>query len=146
MDDSADEELNKLFQSTSGNKIGVVFYGSEGYVVQKGYRHCIAYDKDMNVIQEFTGGGDHFGNFIDACQSRKVEDLNADVRDGHLSAGVSHLGNISYYMGEENHVNVEALSVALENVVSQDDKIHRSGSWILHVQWRDCRSRILNRG
>jgi predicted dehydrogenase len=134
VDDSADEELNKLFQSTSGNKIGVVFYGSEGYVVQKGYRHCIAYDKDMNVIQEFTGGGDHFGNFIDACQSRKVEDLNADVRDGHLSAGVSHLGNISYYMGEENHVNVEALSVALENVVSQDDNQATLQRTIKHLQ------------
>jgi hypothetical protein len=137
VDDSADEELNKLFQSTSGNKIGVVFYGSEGYVVQKGYTHCIAYDNDMNVIKEFTGGGDHFGNFIDACQSRKVEDLNADVRDGHLSAGVSHLGNISYYMSEENHVNVEALSVALKNVVSQDDNEATLQRTIKHLEQSD---------
>lgn len=119
--DSADEELNTLFKSTKGNKIGVVFYGSEGYVVQVSYSHCIAYDNDMNVIREFKGGGDHFGNFISACQSRNVDDLNADVREGHLSAGISHLGNISYYVGEENRVSVDELSTALKSVSSLDD-------------------------
>jgi predicted dehydrogenase len=119
--DSGDDELNKLFKSTRGNKIGVVFYGSEGYVVQLSYTHCIAYDKDMNVIKEFKGGGDHFGNFISACQSRNVADLNADVREGHLSAGISHLGNISYYMGEDNRVAVEDISAALSDVPSLDD-------------------------
>jgi len=56
------------------------------------YNHCIAYDKNFQVIKEFKGGGDHFGNFIAACLSRKPEDLNAHVREGHLSAGISHLG------------------------------------------------------
>ncbi len=121
VNDSADVELNKLFQSTEGNKIGVIFYGSEGYVVQRTYSHCLAYDNDMNLVKEFTGGGNHFGNFLDACQSRNVDDLNADVREGHLSAGISHLGNISYYMGEQNHVGVDDLSAALKDVVSQDD-------------------------
>ncbi|HIF00260.1 MAG TPA: Gfo/Idh/MocA family oxidoreductase [Planctomycetes bacterium] len=118
---SADEELNTLFQSTKGNKIGVVFYGSEGYLVQKTYSHCIAYDKDMNVIKEFKGGGNHFGNFLDACESRNVSDLNADVREGHLSAAISHLGNISYYAGENNKVTVEELSAALEGIKGLDD-------------------------
>lgn len=54
--DSADEELNKLFQSTGENKIGVVFYGSDGYLVQATYAHAIAYDKQMKVIKEFKGG------------------------------------------------------------------------------------------
>lgn len=63
VNDSADEELNTLFQSTRGNKIGVVFYGSDGYLVQRSYRHCIVYDKGMNVVKEFKGGGNHFGNF-----------------------------------------------------------------------------------
>ena len=85
VDESDDTELNTLFQSSKGNKIGVVFYGSEGFLVQKSYRHCIAYNKDMTVMKEFNGGDNHFGNFLDACQSRKVEDLNADVREGHLS-------------------------------------------------------------
>ena len=121
VDDSADEELNKLFQSTKGNKIGVVFYGSDGYLVQRTYNHCIAYDKDMKQIKEFTGGGDHFGNFIDACVSRNMDDLNADVREGHLSAGMSHLGNISYYLGEDNKVSPEEAKKVLAGVKSLDD-------------------------
>jgi predicted dehydrogenase len=121
VNDSADEELNRLFQSTSGNKIGVVFYGSEGYVVQKSYTHCIAYDKSFNVIKEFKGGGDHFGNFIGACLSRNADELNADARVGHLSAGLSHLANISYYLGEDNKVSVGQAKEALSGIKSLDD-------------------------
>jgi len=134
VNDSDDEELNRLFQSTSGNKIGVVFYGSEGYVVQKSYTQCIAYDKDMNVLKEFKGGGDHFGNFLSACQSRSASDLNAHVREGHLSAAISHLGNISYYMGEDNTVSVKELSEELKNIRSLDDNqatLHRTAQHLI---------------
>ncbi|MEQ9408774.1 MAG: Gfo/Idh/MocA family oxidoreductase [Fuerstiella sp.] len=131
---SADEELNRLFQSTKGNKIGVVFYGSEGYLVQVTYAHCIAYDKDMNVIREFKGGDNHFTNFLDACQSRKVEDLNADVRQGHLSAAISHLGNISYYMGEDNKVSAEDLMAAVKDVRSLDDNVQTATRTIRHLE------------
>ncbi len=118
---SADEELNKLFQSTDGNKVGVVFHGSEGYVVQKEYDYCIAYDKEMQVIQEFRGSGDHFQNFIDACVSRNRESLHADVVDGHLSAAMAHLGNISYYLGEQHFVSPAELKEAVAGVKSLDD-------------------------
>ncbi|MCP5524939.1 MAG: Gfo/Idh/MocA family oxidoreductase [Verrucomicrobiales bacterium] len=121
VDDSADEELNKLFRSTRGNKIGVVWYGSNGYLVQVSYTHCIAYDKDMNVIKEFKGGGDHFGNFIDACLSRKVETLNADAWQGHLSAALAHLANISYYLGEKNHLSADQARQVLSQIKSHDD-------------------------
>ncbi|MDG2127208.1 MAG: Gfo/Idh/MocA family oxidoreductase [Fuerstiella sp.] len=131
---SADEELNTLFQSTKGNKIGVVFYGSEGYLVQKTYTHCIAYDKDMNVIKEFKGGENHFQNFLDACESRNVSDLNADVREGHLSAAISHLGNISYYMGENNKVTVEELSAELSNVKGLDDNQATMTRTVKHLE------------
>lgn len=118
---SDDEELNTLFQSKKGNKIGVVFYGTDGYLVQKSYSHCIAYDKELNVIKEFKGGGDHFGNFLDACISRNQADLNADVREGHLSAAISHLGNISYYVGEHNHVTIDEAQTILKDIKSMDD-------------------------
>ncbi len=122
VDDSDDEELNILFNSKSGNKVGVVFYGSNGYLVQDQYDHCFVYDKDKKMVQEFKGGGDHFKNFISACQSRKVEELNADVREGHLSAAISHLGNISYYMGEENRVAISDVSAFLSDIKCLDDK------------------------
>lgn len=123
VDNSADEQLNKLFQSTKGNKIGVVFYGADGYLVQKSYSHCVAYDKEMNPIKEFKGGEDHFSNFIGACLSRKVEDLNAYVVEGHLSAALSHLGNISYYLGEPNKVSAEELKNKIAGVKSLDDNV-----------------------
>ena len=121
VDSSDDEELNILFRSTKGNKIGVVFYGSEGYIVQDEYNHCSVFDKDKTLTREFKGGGEHFKNFISAVQSRKVEELNADVREGHLSAAISHLGNISYYMGEEHRLPVSEISSYLKDIKSLDD-------------------------
>lgn len=131
---SADDELNKLFDSSKGNKIGVVFYGSEGYLVQRTYSHCIAYDKEMNVIKEFNGGERHFQNFLDACVSRNVEDLNADVREGHLSAAVSHLGNISYYLGEKNHVSIDEAREVLKEVKSLDDNSKTLDRTVQHLK------------
>jgi predicted dehydrogenase len=45
-------------------------------------------------------GNGHFGNFIAAVRSRKVSDLNADIEQGHYSAALCHLANISYRLGE----------------------------------------------
>jgi len=121
VDNSADDEINKLFGSTRGNKIGVIFYGSNGYLVQRSYTDCVAYDKDFKPIKEFKGGGNHFDNFIGACLSRKAEDLNAGPREGHLSAGISHLGNISYYLGENNKVSVDEAKKVVAGIKSRDD-------------------------
>lgn len=121
VDDSADEELNRLFGSSEGNKVGVVFYGSQGYLAQLQYDRCVAYDKDFNPIKEFKGSGDHYGNFIEACRRGDRSLLNADVREGHLSAAISHLGNISYYLGEDNHASPDELRAALKGIKSLDD-------------------------
>ena len=43
----------------------------------------------------------HFGNFIAAVRSRKKEDLNAEILEGHYSAALCHLANISYRLGKE---------------------------------------------
>ena len=84
-----------------GAGVGVIFYGSEGYVVLTSYTSGAAFDLNGKRIATFNGGGDHFGNFITAVRSRKVEDLNADIEQGHLSSALCHLGNISLRMGEE---------------------------------------------
>lgn len=86
---------------TPKNFVGNIFYGSEGFLVCPSYSSAIAYSNDGEVIQKFGGGGDHFGNFIKAVRSRKVEDLNADILEGHLSSALCHLGNISYRLGDE---------------------------------------------
>jgi predicted dehydrogenase len=46
-------------------------------------------------------GNGHFGNFIAAMRSRKIHDLNADILEGHYSAALCHLSNISYRLGTE---------------------------------------------
>jgi predicted dehydrogenase len=55
------------------------------------------------------GPGDdgHFGNFIAAVRSRKVSDLNADILEGHYSAALCHLANISYRLGEQVPFNTQ---------------------------------------
>ncbi|MFM9963542.1 MAG: Gfo/Idh/MocA family protein [Planctomycetaceae bacterium] len=84
-----------------GAGVGVIFYGSEGYVVMPSYSSGVVFDKDGKLVKEFKGGGDHFGNFLAACRSRKHEDLHADILEGHLSSALCHLGNISYRLGEQ---------------------------------------------
>lgn len=121
---SDDGEIDTMFGKGSGNKIGVIFYGSEGYVAQTSYGGCSVFDKDLKKVREFKTGdvGDpHFANFIDACISRDYASLNADALTGHLSAAVSHLGNISYYLGEKNKVSVAEIEQALAGIKSLDD-------------------------
>jgi hypothetical protein len=105
--------------------VGVVFYGSQGYVVQRSYDYCVAFDKEMNVIREFRTKGNlnsaHFTNFLTACEKLDHKLLNADVREGHLSAGLSHLGNISYYLGEKNYSKAEDIRSAMSSIKSLDD-------------------------
>jgi Oxidoreductase family, C-terminal alpha/beta domain/Oxidoreductase family, NAD-binding Rossmann fold len=83
-----------------GAGVGNIFYGTEGYVVCPSYSSGVAYDKDGKKLEEFKGGGDHYGNFINAVRERKHELLNADILEGHLSSAMCHLGNISYRLGK----------------------------------------------
>ena len=82
--------------------VGVIFTGSIGYVVMPSYNGGSVFDQDGKKIKDFGGGGDdnHFGNFVKAVRSRKIEDLNADILEGHLSSALCHVGNISYRLGK----------------------------------------------
>lgn len=83
-----------------GAKVGNVFHGSDGYVVMTGYSKGAAFDPEGKLVQAFEEGGDHFGNFIDCVLSRKAEELNGPIEEGHLSSALCHLANISYRLGE----------------------------------------------
>lgn len=82
-------------------KVGVIFHGSEGSVVLNSGGSGAAFDNDGNLVKKFSGGENHFDNFIEGVRSRKVEDLNGDILEGHLSSALCHLGNISYRLGEQ---------------------------------------------
>ena len=83
------------------NFVGNIFYGDQGTVVCPNYGSGIILDKDLAVVKKFSGGGDgaHFENFVKAVRSRKAEELNGPILEGHLSSALCHLANISYQLG-----------------------------------------------
>jgi predicted dehydrogenase len=97
---NASKELGPA--SGSRDTIGNIFYGSKGYLASG--------DEDADMFRTWLGedqepgptehaGGDHFANFIDCVRSRKKEDLNAPIEDGHISCALVHLANASYRLG-----------------------------------------------
>ena len=101
----------------------MISYGSKGYLVQSSYGYSAAFDPDGNKTQEFKGSGNHFGNFLDAVVAGDPSLLNSDALCGHLSAGLSHIGNISYYLGEKNKVSVAELKEQVKQIKSLDDNV-----------------------
>jgi len=79
-----------------GQDVGHVIECEGGYLAGK-----TAYDKDGGVIKKFSGGENHFENFIKAVRSRNPKELNAEILEGHLSSALCHTGNISYRLGAE---------------------------------------------
>jgi predicted dehydrogenase len=92
---------SKEMPTFRGERVGVVVDCEGGSVSL--YRG-IAWDKEGKQIKSFTGGGNHFVNFIEAVRSGQRQDLNADVLEGHRSTAVCHTGNISYRLGEKASV------------------------------------------
>jgi predicted dehydrogenase len=84
----------------NSNCIGNIFYGSDGYMAIEGYN---SYKTFLGKTQEpgpsRREGGSNWENFIKAVRSRKREDLNADIEEGHFSSALMHLANISYRIG-----------------------------------------------
>jgi len=63
----------------------------------------IAYDNDGNKINEFEGERvNSVLNFLKAVRSRKEKDIKTPIIQGHLSACLCHMGNISYRVGKES--------------------------------------------
>ena len=106
---------------TSGrhNSIGDIFYGSKGYMATG--------DEDAEMYKTWLGEeqqpgptaqarGDHFGNFIECVRSRKKEDLNAPIEEGHISCALVHLANASYRLGRTLNFDPET-----EQVIGDDE-------------------------
>jgi predicted dehydrogenase len=87
------------------------------------------------------GGGNHFANFMAAVRSRKPEDLNAEILQGHLSAACCHLGNIAYRFGgpqkfevpeslAANEVVRESIQYMLDNVKAIGVEPDKATLWV----------------
>jgi len=87
-------EAGMITEARVNRKTEVRFY-------PKGETEAVPLASVVKVEAERGPGRGHFGNFIEAVRSRKVEDLNADILEGHYSAALCHLANISYRLGQE---------------------------------------------
>jgi predicted dehydrogenase len=79
---------------------GVVIECENGWVdATKG----VAYDNSGKMIRNFEGERrrtSHEMNFVEAVRSRRPQDLNCEILEGHLSTSLSHLANTSHRIGE----------------------------------------------
>jgi hypothetical protein len=84
--------------------VGNIWFGSEGYLtldpqgfrVYKGYKSELAMEEKPATSDEDS---EHMKNFLDACRSRKIEDLTAEIEIGVTSVALVHYANISYRVG-----------------------------------------------
>ncbi len=84
-----------------------LFYGSQGYMAdgkaEFGFGGKPYGGRDESTIEMPAVGGtrepDQYANFLNAMRSRRHEDLNCDIEEGHLSAVMFHMANISYRLG-----------------------------------------------
>lgn len=89
--------------------VGNLFYGTEGWAAMsdQGFQAFKGESNELVMEErpERGRGGDatglHMQNFLAACRSRNYKDLNDEVDNAQLSAGLCHLANISYRVGRK---------------------------------------------
>ena len=91
------QSVGNIYHYEGGTLVGGKFYPKDTSGANSGSESVALPKFD---IKRGPGNG-HFGNFIAAVRSRKKEDLNAEILEGHYSAALCHLANISYRLGEE---------------------------------------------
>jgi predicted dehydrogenase len=104
-------------EASLGVRIGNIFYGTEGWLELNGqqwsaYRERkerpfagtglkaqdAAVDGDQTFLKA-ASGGDHYANFIEAIRHDDPSILSCNIREGHMSTVLPHLGNIAYRTG-----------------------------------------------
>ena len=109
--DKASQTAGWTMDNYKGAGIGVVIECEGGSISVPGFT---VFDKAGKKMHQISGksddaettatnlaetSGGHHGNWIAAVRSRKVEQLTADVLEGHLSAGLVHTCNAAYRLG-----------------------------------------------
>lgn len=90
------------------NFIGNLFYGSGGFlsVDSTGFQLYLGENREISQSMKATepriwDTAPHMVNFIDCVRTRTLDNLRAPIEDGHLSASLCHLANISYRVGRK---------------------------------------------
>ena len=79
-----------------------------------------------------VGTDSHIQNFVDAVRSGNPSDLNAEILEGHLSAGLGHSATISYRLGKQASI-VEVKEV-IEAFGGDDDNVDTLDRTISHLK------------
>ena len=124
-----------------GSRVGVIVT-CEGGQFRGGRYGGFFYDNEGKRMEAFSGegGGDHLPNFFRTVLSRRKSELRSTVKQGYYSSCLSHLGNISYRVGET------AGDEALRSTISGDELLSEAHNryveqikaWNLnpaHLQW-----------
>jgi predicted dehydrogenase len=89
------------------NYIGILFFGTDGHMAVDNGAYQVYVGEKREMIKEHKpvrgedGTSAHVQNFLAAMRSRKREELNGEIEQGHLSAAMCHLANISYRTGRK---------------------------------------------
>jgi hypothetical protein len=80
-----------------------------------------------NPAGERGPGGEIFKNFVACVRSRKSEDLDAHILEGHYSSALCHLPNISHRLGEP------ASFAKKPKELGDDEEVDKSWQWLLET-------------
>lgn len=109
----------KNMDNFQGARIGVIVHCKNGYLRIPDYNRAIAFGTDGKEITRFEGSTNHYENFINSVRSRNTDDLKADIREGHLSSAMCHMGNVSHLLGK-THSKQELDTMAGKNPHTQE--------------------------
>lgn len=103
---NAEADMRDKYPFVAPNQcVGVIFFGSEGYMIIPDYTSFYTFMGPNHEPGPFAkeeghpmADLPHFQNWAVAMRSRKYTDLNADVEQGHLSTAFCHLAKISNHL------------------------------------------------
>ena len=125
-----------------GVRIGVIFHGSKGWLwIDETGRNWQAYQGPVGEKNEkgpgsgTTGGevglttseGNHMQNFVDAVRANDPKILTCNILEGHLSAALPHLANISYRVGHQ--LRFDPKTERFEDDKKADALLNRDGGY-----------------
>ena len=87
------------YMMSSANNIGILFYGSKGYMVKNVDEWRTYLGKERVPGPTGNGLGNHFQNFVDTIRANDPGINNGKIEEGVLSSSLIHLANISYRVG-----------------------------------------------
>ena len=109
------------------SQIGVIVQCENGHIyTSANYDKVQAFGPDGIEIAHWSGGGDHFKNFLDAVRSGRREDLHAEVLEGHVSSACATSGTFPIASASNGRLRISSRKSATIRCC-----VSRSTAWSL---------------